>query len=328
MSQERLNELTRAEWLKYSVSIWYDIKWEKEEKTLKEKHPAIFPLDVPKRLIKTFTHKLEWVLDPFVGTGTTLVACKVLGRNGIGIDISPEYIEIAKERIAKQVSVSPSPTRQIVICDDSRNLLNHVEKESIDFVITSPPYWKIQRQEKTFLKKEATPYTAFKEDLGNIEDYWEFLKTLTDIFSKVYEALKPNKFLVVDLMDVRIGDIFYPMHVDFYEKMKEVGFVLWDLIIWDRHKEYNNLSAMIYPYKFYVNKVHEYLLIFHKPEKQKKAVEPVFQPATLPKEKPRNVPPTRKEAPFSLSQCIGCTYKASSYCWKNCPYNIWKKQTW
>ena len=70
-------------------------------------HPAPFPEKLPARLIRLYTFGAagdfpgEIVLDPFVGTGTTCVAAKRMGRRFIGIDINPAYVEIARERIEK-----------------------------------------------------------------------------------------------------------------------------------------------------------------------------------------------------------------------------------
>jgi DNA modification methylase len=325
MSAKRLNELSRAEWLKYSISVWGDIKQSDEDRIHKEKHPAVFPIEIPYRLIRTFTFPNDTVLDPFVGTGTTLIACKRLGRNGIGIDISPKFTEISRARLG-QISMAPTATRQVVFCDDARNLLKYVDREeAVDFVVTSPPYWRILKEEKTFLKKEATPYTGSEKDLGNIRDYKGFLTAMKEIFSEVHKALKPDKFAVVDVMDVRIGDKFYPMHADLINEMKEIGFEIWDMIIWDRHMEYNQLSAMRYPYAFYVNKVHEYIMIFHKTERIEKKIETirVEQPA-----KPKILvqKSLAQPRPYSRTECLGCQFKASMYCRSQCPYNVWKRE--
>ena len=69
----------------------------------KEGHPASFPSEIPKRCIKAFTHNNDLVLDPFMGSGTTLVAAKELGRKAIGIDIEEKYCEIAVNRIEKAI---------------------------------------------------------------------------------------------------------------------------------------------------------------------------------------------------------------------------------
>lgn len=62
-------------------------------------HPAPFPVEIPRRIISATN--AEIILDPFSGSGTTAVAAKELGRHYIGIEISPDYCAMAKERIAK-----------------------------------------------------------------------------------------------------------------------------------------------------------------------------------------------------------------------------------
>jgi hypothetical protein len=65
-------------------------------------------------------------------------------------------------------------------------------------------------------------------------------------------------------MDIRKNSTLYPFHLDLTKKMEEINFILSDIIIWDRQKEYNNMRPLGYPYSFVVNKVHEYILIFKK----------------------------------------------------------------
>jgi site-specific DNA-methyltransferase (adenine-specific) len=69
-------------------------------------HPAPFPLELPKRCIKLFSYVGDVVLDPFVGSGTTLVAAYLLRRKAIGIDISRKYCEMARERLIKEAMVN------------------------------------------------------------------------------------------------------------------------------------------------------------------------------------------------------------------------------
>lgn len=65
-------------------------------------HPAPFPVEIPRRLIKMFSEKEDVILDPFLGSGTTLVACKQELREGIGVEINKAYCQIAKKRIISQ----------------------------------------------------------------------------------------------------------------------------------------------------------------------------------------------------------------------------------
>ncbi len=89
-------DLTKDEFVKWSYGIW-DIK--PETKMKKWGHPAMFPLEIPQRLIKMLSWKDALVLDPFCGTGTTCVSAQKLGRRYIGFDISPDYCEIARNRL-------------------------------------------------------------------------------------------------------------------------------------------------------------------------------------------------------------------------------------
>jgi site-specific DNA-methyltransferase (adenine-specific) len=68
----------------------------------KDWHPQAIPLDLTKKFIGIFTDKGELVLDPFMGSGTTAVACKQLGRNFIGIELSKEYCKIANKRLEQE----------------------------------------------------------------------------------------------------------------------------------------------------------------------------------------------------------------------------------
>ena len=263
--RERLNDLDGKTWTKYSISVW-DITKTPDE--VKLKHPAMFPVELCKRLIRIYTKEGDVVLDPFMGSGSVIVAARLLKRKGIGIDINCEFVELAKKRIKNYfleewITESKIPKPELY-CDDAINLLKYVKPESVDLVITSPPYWMVHKRERTADRKKPRPYSHLKRDLGNIEDYDEFLNCLSEIFEKVKIVLKSGKWCVIIVMDIRFGDKFIPFHIDIINIMKKLDFILDDIIIWDRRKEYNNLRPLGYPYKFIVNKVHEYILIFRK----------------------------------------------------------------
>jgi len=93
-------DLTYEEWRKWYNSIWkFDMK--DLTKPPKSIHPIAFPLELPYRVIKMYSPFGGLVLDPFMGTGTTAVACKMLGRNFIGFEINPEYVKITEERLKR-----------------------------------------------------------------------------------------------------------------------------------------------------------------------------------------------------------------------------------
>ena len=263
-TSNRYNELTGKEWLQYSFSLWKDIRKLNGEKALK--HPAMFPSQLSSRIIDIYTKKNDVVLDPFMGIGSTLLSAYEKQRSGIGFELSKEFADIARKRIKELTSTTPSSKRLVpkIHVTDSRNLLKHVDNESVDLCVTSPPYWDVLNMKRSADKKEITNYGNSNVDLGNINDYEAFLTELKCVFSEVYEALKAKGHCVVVLMDIRKKDKFYPFHSDLAKKMEEIGFVFEDIIIWDRQHEYNNMKPLGYPYVFRVNKVHEYILIFRK----------------------------------------------------------------
>lgn len=261
---ERINNLSGKEWLQYSFSIWKDIQKNKEEWALR--HPAMFPIMMAEKLIDIFTNSKEQVvLDPFMGSGSTLIAAQNKGLKGIGFEINKEYISMAKNRldnVYRTIFINNSNYK--LINNSAENIDTYLSPNSIDLTITSPPYWDILNRRRSADRKAIRNYSNSSVDFGNISDYNQFLLSLQSVFSKVYKVTKPGRYCIVIVMDIRKNSNFYPFHSDLTKKMEEINFSLKDIIIWDRQKEYNNLRPLGYPYSFVVNKVHEYIMIFKK----------------------------------------------------------------
>jgi len=273
-------------WLRYSISVWDDIEKSADERALH--HPAMYPSALVERLMDCYLWHKGIVLDPFLGSGSTLVAALKKGHSGVGIEIVPDFVRMSVERLkascfpslfgdgqlpaiylvtkAERLSFPPDRQTLIVVQDDARNLQAYLEDEAVDFLVTSPPYWVIHRRPRTADYKEPRPYSDIPQDLGNIERYEDFLTELGKIFATAFRVLKSGAYCIVNVMDLRYGSWFIPYHVDILNLLTQQGFRLEDIIIWNRAREYNNLRPLGYPYKFIVNKVHEYLLVFQKPK--------------------------------------------------------------
>ena len=94
-SKDKISTITRDEFLACTKSIWTF----PAESAKRVKHPAPYPLELPRRLIQLYTYSNDIILDPFMGSGTTAVASVESGRRYVGYDISPEYVAIAEARI-------------------------------------------------------------------------------------------------------------------------------------------------------------------------------------------------------------------------------------
>lgn len=208
----RLNGRT---WLQYSISVWNDIRKSPEEQ--KSGHPASYPRALVHRLLDCFFPEDKGiVLDPFLGSGTTLLAAGERRLCGVGFE------QMACERIPGAIFVSePGPLNfkqdevlLFVVCDDARK--------------TSPPYWSIHTRPRSVDRKKARPYSNLQEDLGNIRDYGTFLLELKKVFTSCWTVLKPGSCAIVNVMDLRCGSDFIPFHMDLTGKLKEAGFKLED----------------------------------------------------------------------------------------------------
>lgn len=252
---KRCNNLTGKEWLQNSFSIWRGITKTKEEKELK--HPASYPVSLCEKLIRTFSKNGNSVIDPFNGTGSTLVAAHNLDRPATGIDLSEDFCAIAQQRVGNDKNIK-------IINGDSFLELEKLDADSFDLCVTSPPYWDILNMKRSADGKATVSYSGKVNDMGNIPNYQEFVSCLGELFSKVNKVLKPGAFCLVNVMDIRKKSEFFPLHSDLATELQQQGYIYDDIIIWDRQQDYNNMRPLGYPYKYRINKVHEYILIFIK----------------------------------------------------------------
>ncbi len=175
-----LNDLTSSEWLPETVSVWTQrgLGAQHPDAQIERQHPAPFSFTDVSRLIRFFTKRGSVVLDPFVGVGSTLKACALEGRKGIGFELNPKYAKLAKQRLRTEVhDLWASADSQEVRVGDARALVNNLPENSLDFVVTSPPYWNILHKEDHKAKQERrdhdldTRYSDHAQDHLHKMDY-------------------------------------------------------------------------------------------------------------------------------------------------------------
>lgn len=269
-----LNDLSSSEWLPETVSVWVqrglgarhpDAKIEKE-------HPAPFSFTDVSRLIRFFTKRGGVVLDPFVGVGSTLKACALEGRKGIGFELNPRYAKLARDRLRTEVrDLWATTDSQEIRVGDARTLVRELPENSLDFVVTSPPYWNILHKEDHKAKQERvsrdldTRYSDHKHDLGNIPKYETFLVELAGILGACGRALKRKKYMAVIVSDFRDRSRFVLFHADLAHALEPCGFEMRGLsILYQRHKR---VFPYGYPYAYVPNIHHQFILILQNAKK-------------------------------------------------------------
>jgi len=270
-----INCLTAKEWIKCQLGVW-QFNYEGRDIRDKAKHPATFPIALARRCIELFSHQGELVVDPFMGSGTTLVAARDVSRNAAGFDIHSDYIALTQERL-RQDSLF-AETRQIPILDDARHINQYFEEESVACIVTSPPYANLLNRErlnksrrgverKNEQYKKVEQYSQRPEDLG-ILDLDAYSTAMAEIFADMLPLLKKKGHCVINVPDMWWENKRITIHLSVIEALRSVGYELRNTIIWDRTNIVNNIGIFGWPSNYItMGTTFEYLLDFWRPEK-------------------------------------------------------------
>lgn len=210
---------------------------------------------IPRNLILRYSKSGDLVLDQMCGYGTTLIECKLTGRNAKGFDINPKMVEMSRKNLKFNMGGDILEVNIEVQVGDARNLRD-VKDNSIDLIATHPPYADIIKYSEG----------KIEEDLSNIHDIDKFCEEMERVASECFRVLKPRKYCGILIGDTRRKRYFVPIAYRVMNKFIDVGFKLKEDVIkqqWQckstpywtqKSKDYNFLLIM-----------HEHLFIFEKP---------------------------------------------------------------
>ncbi len=276
--QNKLNDLNGTEWIKFTKS-WF-VHRPVPRGDQKILHPASFPESLVKEFVQFFTKKSGIVVDPFLGTGSTLVASLEVDRSGVGFEIVEKYANIAEKRVenvleqkrgSRFLTGDKVPFGKVERADSRK--LSEIWKQhgypEADYCITSPPYWNQLKRNHIRQKGRTeqgldTVYSSDPDDIGNIDDYQSFLNEMKVIFDEVYKVTKPNGYLTVITNNVFFEGRMYPLAFDTVSTLSKppFGWVPKDEKIWCQD---DKALLPLGVFNAWVgNRHHQYCLIFRK----------------------------------------------------------------
>lgn len=251
------SRLSKEEWREYTKTVWHIAN------VVDDEHPAVFPVEIPHRLIKLFSFHGERVLDPFAGVGTTALAALELARRAVCVEQHPDYARRIWSDCSK---ITTNKRRLDVLLGDARDL-SSIRSDSIGLSITSPPYWN------------KADYGEGEANLGNTDSYPSFIRSLRPAFEEVFRVLAPGRKFCVVTANVNQhtdhGLLTFPLATDLVLLLREAGFVLVNELIWSKDgtggkwgsygQQRPIFGSYPYPPNFLFKNVHEYILIAAKP---------------------------------------------------------------
>lgn len=276
--QGYLSCIEAREWMKNQIGVW-QFMYEPRDIRDKKVHPAVFPIAMARRVIEQFTHKGELVIDPFVGSGTTLLAAQDLNRNAVGFDLKQEYVDLSNSRVANPPE--DCKCKQIAVCDDARNIVHRIKQGTVKLAFTSPPYANILnrqrknksrrgdlRQNEQFDKIEQ--YSQDPRDLGTLQAE-DFEKAISDIFRDMMPIFNEKAHILINITDAWIDGKRVPLHINVVNAMRAAGYEFRNTIIWDRRNLVNKIGIFGWPSSYItMGTTFEYILDFILPAPPKK----------------------------------------------------------
>ena len=240
-------------------------------------HGGIKPPELIVELIVAYANNCSYILDPFVGVGSTLIASFLLGKKSIGIDINPNWKEVYN-----QVCKENNLTSQKFLIGNSPDILNNFTSDTFDFLITDVPYFSMDKLKKTrgkFSRAGEPSKEKLKSSLNNFNElppptYDEWSSLLKSVFSNVYTKLKSQSLIIIFIGNMyrnfetplrgkknKIGK-YLLLSSEVAEILTNIGYIHLNELIWvDTGKK---LGIYGYPYTWIPSLIDQRILIFQK----------------------------------------------------------------
>lgn len=259
----KINDINLLRWKEYD-DIITDSLWVLDNRDNSGAHLGWywgnFIPQIPRQMMLRYTKKGDWVLDTFVGSGTTLIECRRLERNGIGIELNPELAQKAKQLIEKEPNIGNVVST--VIVGDSRTInIKEILKmhniKHVQLLIMHPPYHDIIK------------FSQNEKDLSNAKNLEEYLKMFGEVIDNATPYLEKGRYLTLVIGDKYSKGEWIPLGFYCMQEVLKRGYLLKSIIVKNfeetrgkrNQKELWRYRALVGG--FYIFK-HEYILLFKK----------------------------------------------------------------
>lgn len=259
----KINDVNLLRWKEYDEIIT-DSLWMLDKRDTSGVHLGWywgnFIPQIPHQMMLRYTKKGEWVLDPFVGSGTTLIECRRLGRNGIGIELNQEVAQKARELVEK-ASNEFSVKTEIYVGDSRRanidDVLARFGIKRFQLLIMHPPYHNIIK------------FSNDENDLSNAKNTYEFLKMFGGVVDNITPYLENGRYFALVIGDKYSKGEWIPLGFLCMQEILKRKYLLKSIIVKNfeetrgkrNQKELWRYRALVGG--FYVFK-HEYIMLFKK----------------------------------------------------------------
>jgi len=259
----KINDINLNRWKEYD-DIITDSLWMMERRDSTGSHKAWywgnFIPQIPHQMLLRYTRKGDWVLDTFSGSGTTMIECRRLGRNGLGVELNPQVVAQSREIVEREPN--PYAVRTAIVQGDStavnyEQLLETHGLKQVQLLIMHPPYHDIIR------------FSDNEHDLSNATSLETFVSGFAQIVAHTYPILEKGRYLVVVIGDKYVKGEWIPLGFHLMQAAIEQGYLLKSIIVknFDETRAKREQKAL-WRYRalvggFYVFK-HEYILLLQK----------------------------------------------------------------
>jgi len=259
----KINDINLSRWKEYD-DIITDSLWILDKRDSSGAHLGWywgnFIPQIPHQMMLRYTKKGEWVLDTFVGSGTTLIECRRLSRNGIGIELNPNVAQRAKDLIEKEEN-KDNVVSDVIIGDsriiDIKQILDQYKIDQVQLLIMHPPYHDIIK------------FSEDNRDLSNARDTEEFLKMFGEVVDNVTPYLEKGRYFALVIGDKYSKGEWIPLGFYCMNEVLKRGYLLKSIIVKNFEETRGKRNqGELWRYRalaggFYVFK-HEYIMLFKK----------------------------------------------------------------